>query len=257
MTLIKEYLVQLLGKKKREDGRGLFDYRTIKVDVNPISKANGSARVKIGETEVLVGVKLDVGEPFPDTPEDGILITNAELSPLASPVFEPGPPREDAIELARVIDRGVRESKAIALDKMCIKPKEKVWIIFVDVYPVNDAGNLLDAGALGAMIALKNAVFPEYDEKEDEVKHKVLTKKKLPMNKVPILCTFGKLDGALILDATDREERCLDVRLSISTTEDGHVAAMQKGGTGVLTDKEVEQLVDVALKKGKELRKLI
>jgi exosome complex component RRP42 len=257
MTLIKDYLVQLLKTKKREDGRGLFDYRDVKVDVNPIAKANGSARVKIGKTEVLVGVKLDVGNPFPDTPEDGILITSAELTPLASAKFEPGPPREGAIELARVIDRGIRESKAIALDKMCIAPKEKVWIVFVDVYPVNDAGNLLDAGALGAMVALKNAVFPEYDAKEEEVKHKILTKKKLPMNKVPILCTFGKLDGSLILDATDREEQCLDVRLSISTTEDGHVAAMQKGNVGTLTDKEIGTLVDAAVKKGKELRKLI
>jgi len=137
MTLIKSYLDSLLKKKKREDGRGLYDYRELKIDVNPIDKANGSARVKLGDTAVLVGVKLDVGEPFPDSPNDGILITNAELAPLASAEFEPGPPREDAIELARVIDRGIRESKAIALDKMCIKPKEKVWIVFVWHHTIN------------------------------------------------------------------------------------------------------------------------
>jgi len=257
MTLIKDYLTELLKKKKREDDRDVFAYRNVKVDVNPIKNANGSARVRLGSTDVLVGVKLDVGEPFPDTPDDGILITNAELSPIASPEFEPGPPREGAIELARVIDRGVRESKAIALDKMCIKPKEKVWIVFIDVYPLNDGGNLLDAAALGAIVALKNAVFPEYDAKEDMVKHKELSKKKLPLNKTPILCTFGKLNGSLIVDPTSREEVCLDARLSISTTTDGHVAAMQKGGEGVFTDKEITQLVDVALKRGKELRKLV
>ena len=253
----KVYLSELLSKNIREDGRKLLDYRKIEIDVNPIPRANGSARVKFGNTDVIVGVKIDVGEPFPDTPEKGILIVNAELSPLASPDFEPGPPSVNAIELARIIDRAIRESKVIEFDKLCIKAKEKVWMVFIDVYPMNDDGNLYDVAALGAVIALKNAVFPKYNAKEDIVEHKELTKEKLPLTNMPILCTFGKINGSIIVDMTLREFRVMDARLSIGTLEDGTICAMQKGGEGTFTPKEILTLISTAKKISKDLRKHI
>lgn len=257
MKAPKLFLSSLLAKNKREDDRELLEYRKIEIDINPIARACGSARVKLGETEVLVGVKMDVGNPFPDTPAEGILIVNAELIPLASPEFEPGPPKINAIELARVVDRGIRESGAIDVEKLCIKPKEKVWIVYIDIYPINSDGNLFDAAALGAMVALKNAVLPKYDEKEDVVFYKELTKEKLPIKEFPVLCTFAKLDSSIFLDATAREENAFDARLSVSTLEDGTICAMQKGGIGVFTEEEILNIIDLAIKKGKELRALV
>ena len=254
---IKTHIAALMGKGLREDNRKFDDYREISVDVNPIPRANGSCRVKIGETEVLVGVKLDVGTPFPDTPDEGVMIVNAELIPLANPEFEPGPPRAPAVELARVVDRGIRESHCIDFPKLCITPKEKVWMVFIDVYPINDAGNLFDAAALGAIIALKNAVMPKYDAKEEKVLYKEFTKNKLPLSKIPVLCTFAKINGSIVLDPSFREEGALDARLSVSTLENGNLCAMQKGETGPFTEKEILNAVDLAIKKGKELRKLI
>jgi len=254
---LKPFMAALLAKQMREDGRGVFDYRPIEIEVNPIPRANGSARVKIGATEVLVGVKMDVAKPFPDTPDEGVLMVNAELSPLANPEFESGPPGPAAVELARVVDRGIRESHAIDVEKLCIVPKEKVWMIFVDIYPMNDDGNLLDAAALAAMIALKKAVIPKYDEKEGQVLHKELTKEKLPMKALPMLTTFGKINGSIFVDPTRREEKALDSRLSIATLEDGTVSAMQKGGFGTFTQKEIAELLELSAEKGKELRKFL
>lgn len=257
MSTIKTHIAALLSKNLREDGRKFDDYRELSVEVNPIPRANGSCRVKLGETEVIVGVKIDVGTPFPDTPGSGVLIVNAELIPLANPKFEPGPPRANAVELARVVDRGIRESKCIDFGKLCIKAKEKVWMVFIDLYPINDAGNLFDAGALGAIIALKNAVMPKYDAKEEKVFHKELTKNKLPLSKLPVLCTFAKINGAIVLDPTTREENALDARFSISTLDNGNICAIQKGETGTFTDKEINTLVEKAIKKAKELRKFV
>ncbi|MEM2103207.1 MAG: RNA-binding protein, partial [Candidatus Bathyarchaeia archaeon] len=96
MVKVKQkQIAQLIAHGKRLDGREPNDYRDIKIEVGVIEKAEGSARVKIGNTEVLVGTKVDVGEPFPDTPEEGVLTVNAELVPLASPSFETGPPDEN------------------------------------------------------------------------------------------------------------------------------------------------------------------
>ena len=49
---------QLLDGGKRLDGRGLTDYRELKVEQGVIERAEGSARVLLGKTEILVGVKM-------------------------------------------------------------------------------------------------------------------------------------------------------------------------------------------------------
>jgi exosome complex component RRP42 len=101
----------MIEKGKRLDGRGLKTTGKSKIEQGLIEKAEGSARVLLGKTEVLVGIKVETGTPFPDTPNEGVMTVNAELVPLASPTFEPGPPDENSIELARIVDRGIRESK--------------------------------------------------------------------------------------------------------------------------------------------------
>ena len=157
---------QLLEKGKRIDDRGSTDYREISIEQGVIEKAEGSARVLLGKTQVLVGVKVETGEPFPDTPNEGVMTVNAELVPLASPTFEPGPPDENSIELARVVDRGIRESHSIDTEKLCIESGKKVFVVFVDVYVLNHDGNLIDASAIAAIAALMNTKMPNYEIKD-------------------------------------------------------------------------------------------
>ena len=66
--ITRESIKNLIVNGKREDGRLLDEYRDISIETDVISKAEGSARVKIGGTQVLVGVKPQIGSPFPDTP---------------------------------------------------------------------------------------------------------------------------------------------------------------------------------------------
>jgi len=156
----RDYLANLAEQGKRADGRRFDEYRNIEIETNIISKAEGSARVKIGNTQVIAGIKMDAGEPYSDSPESGVMTTAAELIPLASPDFESGPPRENAIELARVVDRGIRESEVIELDKLCIEPGEKVWIVFIDIHIIDYDGNLFDAASLAALAALMTTKVP-------------------------------------------------------------------------------------------------
>jgi len=51
-------------KGEREDGRKFDEYRNIKIDTNVIEKAEGSARVQLGDTHLVVGVKIQTGTPF-------------------------------------------------------------------------------------------------------------------------------------------------------------------------------------------------
>jgi len=249
-----QYALELIMKGKRIDERNFEDFREIKIEKNIISKAEGSARVKIGETEVIVGVKLNTGEPFSDTPEEGVLIVNAEFTPLASPDFESGPPGEDAVELARIVDRGIRESKCIEVGKLCIVPEEKVWMVFVDIHIINDQGNLLDAAALAAIVALLNTKIPKI--KDEEIVRGEY-EKDLPVVFKPINIVVGKVGNNFLVDPNFEEEKILDAKLSVSVRDDEKICALQKQGKNEVSMEDLEKMVDIAMKKSKEIRKLV
>lgn len=259
MKIIKDNVIRLLSKGLREDGRGLLDYRKpIKVEYDISAKsAEGSAMATIGETVVVAGVKVDVGEPYSDIPEEGVLIVGAELLPLSNPEFESGPPGIDAIELARVVDRGLRESKAIDFKKLCIKKNEKVWLVYLDVYPINDDGNLFDASYLAAIAALKDTKFPEYDAKKEKVNYEKKTKAGLKLNNVPIGVTVLKIGDKFVTDPTTNEWLSLDARLTVATTENDTICAMQKGGDATLTFNDIDKMTEIATEKAKFLRSFL
>jgi len=254
VTRVKQKQIeQLIAKAKRSDGRGLTDYREIKVEQGIIERAEGSARVLLGRTEVMVGTKIEVGQPFPDTPNEGVLTVNAELVPLASPTFEPGPPDENSIELARVVDRGIRESKAIELEKLCIEPGKKVFVVFVDVYVLNHDGNLIDASALAALAALLNTKMPNYEIEEGEVKIKP-GHSPLQIRRHPITVTSAKISDKLVVDPWLEEEQVMDARFSMAIDEDGKICAIQKGGSGYFSPNQVLEAAKIAVEKAEEIR---
>lgn len=245
-------LNEYLSAGLRFDGRKLDEYRKIEIRYDVSETSEGSAQVKIGNTEVIAGVKLLVDKPYPDKPEEGSLMVGAELLPMSSPAFESGPPGIESIELARVIDRGIRESKAIDNKKLMIKKGEKVWIVSVDVCTINDAGNLLDASGIAALAAIKNTVFPEYDG--EHVDYKKKTDKKLPIVKTPIAVTVYKLGNHLFVDPTEDEQDVYDARLTVTITEDGGICALQKGGSGPLSETEVIKMIETAQKIAPKIR---
>ncbi len=245
---------QQIEKGKRLDERGLLDTREIKIEQGVIEKAEGSARVLLGKTEVLVGVKVETGTPFPDTPNDGVMTVNAELVPIASPHFEPGPPDENSIELARVVDRGIRESHAVDTEKLCIESGKKVFVVFVDVYVLNHDGNLIDACALAAMAALMNTKMPNYEIKDGELKIKQ-GYTPLPLKSHPVTVTLGKINNHLIIDPWLEEESVMDSRITFASNEAGNICAIQKGGSGYFTPQQILEASKIALDKAAELRK--
>jgi len=249
-------IAQLIARGKRLDGREPTDYREIQLESGFIERAEGSARVRLGKTEVLVGTKIEAGEPFADTPNEGVLTVNAELVPLASPTFEPGPPDERSVELARVVDRSIRESKAIALEDLCVEPGKKVFVVFVDVYVLNHDGNLIDASALAALAALVNTKMFNYEVKEGEIKIKP-GYKPLPLRNYPVAVTHAKIGDKLIVDPWLEEEQVMDARLTLGIEKDGKVCATQKGGDGYFTPQEVFEASKIAQQKAVELRKLV
>jgi exosome complex component RRP42 len=256
-NLQKQRIIEYLKKGKRFDSRKPEEYRDIKIETEISKNAEGSCSVKFGDTEVYVGVKLGIAEPYPDSPDEGVLITSAELNPIASDEFELGPPRIDSIELARIIDRGIRESGFIDFKKLCIKKGEKVWQVFLDIYPINDNGNLLDVASLASLIALGRAKMPVYNKKEDKLEKK-LSKNPLPLNKQDMAfnITLHKIGDSFIIDPIKEEEESSNLRISIAVADNKskmRITSIQKGKEEPISEKEIENILKILESKFKEI----
>ncbi len=252
--ITQKQIVDGLQKNTRLDGRGLLEYRPITTEIGLIEKASGSALVSIGKTKILVGIKVETGEPYSDRPDEGVLTVNAELIPLAAPDFEPGPPREDAIELARVVDRGIRESKAVDLKELCIVPGKQVFIVFVDLNVLDHRGNLFDASALASILALMNAEMQAYTvTKGGELKYRNKTIR-LPLQNFPVEVTVAKIGDKMIVDTSLEEEAVVDAQITIAIGKDDEVCAVQKSLFDTFSQEEVHQALQIAVEKATEIR---
>ena len=254
-----ESLISMLKRGLRSDQRDLVSPRNITIEVGVIEKANGSALVKLGKTQVLVGIKIEPGKPFPDTPDEGVLQVNSELVPMASPVFEPGPPDENAIELARVIDRSLRDPKAIDLKSLVIRPGEKAWVVWVDVYVLDYDGNYFDASMLGVMAALMNTKLPEYEETEsgELIVHRDKLTTPLKLNKRVVLVTTAKIGDYIVVDPNLDEELIADARLTLAFDEEGNVVGAQKSSIGGYMRSELSRAIEVSRKASQIYFKLL
>ncbi len=249
-------MVDLLAKGKRLDGRSLDEGRKLEIQTGLIEKANGSAMVTLGNTSVIAGVKVDKGTPFADTPDKGVLMVGAEVLPLAAAYVEAGPPDEGSIELARVVDRGVRESEMIDLATLVIKEGKHVYMVYVDVNVLNVDGNLFDATSYAVVSALLTARMPKFAMEGDAVKvtDEIVP---VPVSRVPISITSVKIGNALIIDPTSEEEAVMDARITLTTDDDGNICAGQKGEPGSFSTDQVMDAVSLAISKGREIRQKI
>jgi exosome complex component RRP42 len=250
-------ILNIISRGYHIDKRPVTSYRPIEIVYGVAPKAEGSALVRLGNTQILAGVKLEVGQPYPDTPDEGAIVVNAEYIPAASPTFEPGPPDENAIELARIIDRSIRESKAIPLDKLCIIPGKKVWIVWLDIYILDYDGNIVDASMLASMAALSNTYIPYFeivDQHTGIVKvNKDQKVSPLPINKYVVTVTTYKIGDVLVIDPTAEEESLAQHRIAVSIDEEKRIVGLQKMGLGALTEKELDEIISLSMSKAEEL----
>ncbi len=251
---MKKNVKRYYEKNLRLDGRKKDEIRELKIQYSVSKNAEGSAKVQLGETTVYAGVKMSIETPYDDTPDQGNLMVNAELTPMGNPEFEMGPPSDWAIEISRVVDRTIREGKAVDLKKLCIEEGEKVWSVMIDIVPINDAGNLLDAASIAALAALKDAKFPVINDGKIDYKNH---DKKLELENKPLLITVYKIADELVIDPDYEEEEGIQARISIGLLEDGTLCSLQKGGEEPFTKEEIMKAIKIAKETAKKYRKVL
>ena len=147
----------------RQDGRSRMEYRDFTIETGVLAQTNGSAMLHLGASRVLVAVKLEIGQPDPNTPNWGKAKCSVDWCRATPPSTEQRIYRETlAASLSRRQERALQPSAGensqggIDLASLCIIPRLQCWIVYVDVLVLGDGGNLADAISLGIRAALRN-----------------------------------------------------------------------------------------------------
>ncbi|CAN6272999.1 unnamed protein product [Urochloa humidicola] len=237
----RSFIESALEADLRVDGRHSFDFRTLKIT---FGREDGSSEVQLGETHVLGYVSAQLMQPYRDRPNEGTLAIFTEFSPMADPAFEPGRPGESAIELGRVIDRGLRESRAVDMESLCVVAGKHVWSVRVDLHILDNGGNLIDAANIAALAALSTFRRPECtvggDDGQQVIVHDPEVRDPIPLtiHHMPIAVTFAYFGegNIVIVDPTYKEEAVMGGRMTATINSNGDICAIQKaGGEGVMS----------------------
>ncbi|XP_016300354.1 exosome complex component RRP45-like [Sinocyclocheilus anshuiensis] len=255
----RRFLLKAIEEKKRLDGRQTYDYRNIKIS---LGTDYGCCIVELGRTRVLCQVSCELVPPKDSRPTEGIMFFNLELSPMASPAFEPNRQSELLVMLNRQLERCLRNSKCIDTESLCVVSGEKVWQIRVDVHVLNHDGNLMDAASIAAISALSHFRRPDVAiQGRDITVFSPEERDPIPLSiyHMPICVSFAFfLQGSyLLVDPCEREERVKDGLLVIAMNKHREICSIQSSGGIMLLKDQVLRCSKIASVKVSEITELI
>ncbi|GER46028.1 exosome complex component Rrp42 [Striga asiatica] len=252
----KKFIETALLSDLRIDGRGPFDYRNLTIQ---FGSEDGSSEVQLGQTRVMGFVTSQLVQPYRDRPNEGTLSIFTEFSPMADPSFEVGRPGEYAVELGRIIDRGLRESRAVDTESLCVIAGKWVWSIRIDLHILDNGGNLVDAANIAALAALMTFRRPECtlggEDGQEVTIHPTEVQEPLPLivHHLPIAVTFAFIgaESTVLIDPSHSEEAVMGGKLTATLNTNGDVCAIQKaGGEGVIQSVIMQCLRIASVKAG-------
>lgn len=120
---------------------------------------------------------------------------------MAAPHFEPGRQSDLSVQLNRLLEKCVKDSKAVDLESLCIKTNEKVWALRVDVNVLNHEGNILDCASIALLTSLAHFRRPDVTcDGEDFIIHSHKQRDPIPtvIHHYPVCITFAIFNGGYL-----------------------------------------------------------
>uniref|UniRef100_A0A0N5AZ04 Ribosomal RNA-processing protein 42 n=1 Tax=Syphacia muris TaxID=451379 RepID=A0A0N5AZ04_9BILA len=167
----KLYVIHGAQQGIRSDGRGTFDYQPIIVETGVLPTANGSARVRLGSTDLLIGIKADLVVVDDMSSYSNRLNFSIDCSANATPKFagmrylnaeclgRGGD--EFGVELASALNAAYDNPFVLPdLAKLIVSPMH-AWKIYVDIVILQFGGNVLDTASIGVKAALSDTEICE------------------------------------------------------------------------------------------------
>ncbi|KAG7225467.1 hypothetical protein INR49_027462 [Caranx melampygus] len=254
----KVYILHGIRDDLRVDGRGCEDYRHMEVETDVVSNTDGSAKVSLGHTVVLVGIKAEIGKPRPMVPDEGYLEFFVDCQ--CDPEFEGRGGEELGTELSNTLYKVFNNKHSVDLKGLSISAGEHCWVLYVDVLLLQCDGNLYDAISIAIKAALFNTKIPrvhisadDEGEKEIELSDDPYDCMRLNVENVPCIVTLCKVGHRHVVDATLQEKACSVASLIISVTQKGTVTCTRKVGGGSLDPESIFEMTEAGKRVGKAL----
>jgi exosome complex component RRP42 len=218
----------------RADGRSRLDYRPFTLETGILAQANGSSRLILDATTVMVGVKAEIGAPDPMTPNSGSISVSVQCSPSASPEFEGRGGESLNTELAQFFERCLQSKGVLDLRSLSLLDGKQCWILHVDVIVLDSSGNLFDSIAIAIRGALLNTTLPHVDVSigEDNKYEFEVDQERIYLlyaECVPVCVSLALIGDDVVVDATLEEELCQDCRVTFAVNKQGNVVSTHKG----------------------------
>jgi len=254
-----QFLLEALWEGKRLEGRGVNDVRDIDI---VFGTEWGSVLVTQGTTRVLAQVSAQVTEPRLARPNEGILIVNVELSPLAAPRFEPGRLSDEGVEINRTLERCLKESRCLDLESLCIISEEKVWTVRLDLHIINHEGNMGDVCSVAGLSALCHFRRPDVSLKGDVVTvHPITERDPVPLaiHHHPVTTTFamfqlpGGSDTVTVVDPSRLEEEVMLGKMVLGVNVYREICTLHLAGQVIIDKGLVLRLAHMAAEKSKKV----
>ncbi|XP_049879720.1 exosome complex component RRP42 [Pectinophora gossypiella] len=209
----------------RSDGRSNIDYRPLELETDVVSHASGSARLRLANTDILVGVKTEIDVPKPDLPNLGKLEFFVDCSANATPEFEGRGGEQLASSISNMLQKAYHSSQAFNLKQLCILEGKQCWKLYIDILILECGGNLCDAVSLAVKAALYNTRIPFVKAALMDGGNVDLTlsddpydSKLLDVGTAPLLVTLCKIGDKCVVDPSAEEESCSVISLVVGIT---------------------------------------
>ncbi|XP_056154577.1 exosome complex component RRP42 [Lampris incognitus] len=255
----KVYILQGIRDDLRVDGRSCEDYRLMEIETGVVPNTDGSSKVTLGNSVILVGIKADIGKPKPVMPDEGYLEFFVDCSANATPEFEGRGGEELGTELSNTLYKVFNNNCGMDLKSLCISPRELCWVLHVDVLLLQCDGNLYDAISIAIKAALFNTKIQKVHVSEDEGGKEIELSDdpynvlRLDVENVPCVVTLCKVGHRYVVDATLQEKACSVANLIISVTQKGMLTCVRKMGGGSLDPESIFEMTEAGKRLGKAL----
>ncbi|TFK59589.1 ribosomal protein S5 domain 2-like protein [Pluteus cervinus] len=262
----KEFIQISLQQSLRIDGRQMLEQREPSITFGP---ELGWVECGLGKTKVIAQIEAKIVKPTPERPYEGIITIHSELSPMASTEYDTGRPTEEEVTITRMLDKVIRRSDTIDKESLCILAKRRVWHLRLTLHFLSDDGNMLDCGCLAGIIALKHFRRPEVEVIGDDVTIHPPTERApvpLAMHHTPLCLTFAffppsptsdTTSALVLLDPSYLEQRLSTGLMSVALNAQRELCVVHKLGGVPMEIGEVMGVLDIAVKRAKELNRLV
>lgn len=248
----KTFILHGVDVDFRNDGRRRCEYRSMEVETKLMPQTHGSARLRIGNTDILVGVKVELDIPHADRPNEGKIEFFVDCSATATPAFEGKGGDDLATEISNTLTVAYQTRNAVDLKTLCILPHKKCWKIFVDVLILQCGGNLFDAVGAAVKAALNSTEIPKITaatldggEPDIQISDDSYDCIQLDTSNYPVIVTLCKIGDNYIVDPSSEEEVCSASSIVMSVLPNGKVSSVVKLGYGSIQPNTLKKMLQM------------